>query len=155
MRRLLYKYWLHESVTWDIVTLKKTMVTEAKPRLTLVFKGWQFPMLPSLAVNNYYTILSVSLHVIFYKYIVYIMIGFKTIQVKFIRRQSVFGEYPHKFCAVDIFWNIIRRQALSPVAKSHHVLGRGCMIQLVILIFINSCLSANQNQLFYMTVWYH
>ena len=23
--------------------------------------------------------------------------------------------YAHKFCAVDIFWNITRRQAISPV----------------------------------------
>ena len=41
------------------------------------------------------------------------------------------------------FWNITRRQAISPVAKFHHVLGRGFMIQRVILIFIK-CLSANQ-----------
>ena len=50
--------------------------------------------------------------------------------------------YAHKFCAVDIFFNITRRQALAPVAKSHHVLGRGFMIQRVILIFIK-CLSVN------------
>ena len=38
----------------------------------------------------------------------------------------IYGElYAHKFCAVDIFWNITYRQAISPVAKFHHVLGRG------------------------------
>ena len=37
-----------------------------------------------------------------------------------------------------------RRQAISPVAKFHHLLGRGFIIQRVILIFIK-CLSANQN----------
>ena len=64
----------------------------------------------------------------------------------------IYGEpYAHKFCAVDIFFNITRHQAISPVAKFHHVLGRGFMIQWVILIFIKS-LSANQNQLFYMKV---
>ena len=41
--------------------------------------------------------------------------------------------------------------AISPIAKFHHVLGRGFMIQREILIFIK-CLSANQNQLFYMKV---
>ena len=60
----------------------------------------------------------------------------------------IYGEpFAHKFCAVDIFFNITRRQALTHVAKSHQVLGRGFMIQRVILIFIK-CLSANQNQLF-------
>ena len=67
----------------------------------------------------------------------------------------IHGEpYAHKFCAVFIFWNITRRQAISPVAKFYHVLGRGFIIQRVILIFIN-CLSANQNQLFYMKVYYN
>ena len=64
----------------------------------------------------------------------------------------IYGEmYAHKFCAVEIFWNINSRQAISPVAKFHHMLGRGFRIQWVILIFIK-CLSANQNQLFYKTV---
>ena len=37
--------------------------------------------------------------------------------------------------AQSIFvWNITRRQALFPVAKFHNVLGRGFMIQRVILI---------------------
>ena len=49
------------------------------------------------------------------------------------------------------FWNITRRQAISSVAKFHHVLGRGFMIQRVLLIFIK-CLSANQNRLFYMKI---
>ena len=62
----------------------------------------------------------------------------------------IYGEpYVHKFWAVDIFGNITHHQAISPVAKFHHVLGRGIMIQRVILIFIK-CLSANQNQLFYI-----
>ena len=53
----------------------------------------------------------------------------------------IYGEpYAHKFCAVDIFWNISRRLAISPVAKFCHVLGRGLMTQRVILIFIK-CLS--------------
>ena len=64
----------------------------------------------------------------------------------------IYGEpYAHKFCAVDFFWNITHRQAISPVAKFHHVLGRDFLIHRVILIFIK-CLSANQNQLFYMKV---
>ena len=60
--------------------------------------------------------------------------------------------YTNKFCAVNIFWNITCRQAISLVAKFYHVLRRGFMIQLVILILIK-CLSANQNQLFYMKVY--
>ena len=50
----------------------------------------------------------------------------------------IYGE----ICAIDNFWNITCRQAISPVAKSHHVLGCGLMIQLVIVIFI-LCFSAN------------
>ena len=42
---LLYKYWLHERLTWEIVIPRKPMSTEAKPRLTLVFEGWQFAIL--------------------------------------------------------------------------------------------------------------
>ena len=64
----------------------------------------------------------------------------------------IYGEpYAHIFCAVDNFWNITHRLAISPVATSHDVLRRGFMIPQVILIFIK-CLSANQNQLFYMKV---
>ena len=50
--------------------------------------------------------------------------------------------YTHKFCAVNIFWNITRRQEISHVHKFHYVLGRGFMIQREKLIFIK-CLSAN------------
>ena len=64
----------------------------------------------------------------------------------------IYGEpYTHKFCAVDLFWNITHHQAISPDAKFHHVLGPGFMIQWVKLIFVK-CLSANQNRLFYMKV---
>ena len=52
-----------------------------------------------------------------------------------------------QFCAVDIFFGI----SISPVVKFHHVLGRGFVTQRVMLIFIK-CLSANQNQIFYMKV---
>ena len=64
-----------------------------------------------------------------------------------------YGEpYVHKFFAVIIFfWNITRRQALSPITKFPHVLGCDIMIQRVILILIK-CLSGNQHQLFYMEV---
>ena len=49
------------------------------------------------------------------------------------------------------FFNITRRQALTAVAKFHHVLGCGFTIQRVVLIF-KECLTANQNQLLYMKV---
>ena len=57
----------------------------------------------------------------------------------------------HKFCVVDIFWNISRPHAISPIAKFHHVLERSFIIQRVIFSFIK-CLSANQNKLVYMRV---
>ena len=64
----------------------------------------------------------------------------------------IYGEpYAHKFCAVDNFLNITCYQAISPVVMFHHMLGHGFMIPRVIFIFIK-CLSANQNQLFYMKV---
>ena len=57
----------------------------------------------------------------------------------------IYGEsYAHKSCAVDIFLEY------HP-SPCHHMLGRGFMIHRVILIFIK-CLSANQNQQFYMKV---
>ena len=74
---ILYKYWLHERVSWDIVNPRKPISTKARRGLTLVFEGWQFPMLPSCAFNNYYIIMNVNI-----KYIIYITYGFKTIQVK-------------------------------------------------------------------------
>ena len=40
----------------------------------------------------------------------------------------------NKFCAVDIFWIITRRQAISFVAKFYHTLGHDIMIQQVILL---------------------
>ena len=43
--------------------------------------------------------------------------------------------------------------SISHVAKFRHVLGRGFMIQRVILIFFK-CFSVNQNQLFYMKEQY-
>ena len=52
--------------------------------------------------------------------------------------------FVQEFCPVYIFWNISRRQAITPVAKFRHVLGRGFMIQRVILIFIKN-FSGNQN----------
>ena len=59
---------------------------------------------------------------------------------------KIYGEpYAHKLCVVDIFLNITRLQAKSPVAKFYRVLGRGFMIHQVKLILIK-CLSANQNQ---------
>ena len=129
-------------VTWEIVTPRKL--------ITLVFEGWQLPMLPSGAVNIYYIIQDISviksvhrLH--FFRF---------QIQVKWIFVFVFSTPHAHKFCAVDIFWNITRRQAISPVAKSCHVLGRGFMIHWVILNFIK-CLSANQNRLFYMKVQYN
>ena len=43
---ILYKYWLHERIVWKIVTPRKPMSTEAKPRWTLVSKGDDFPYYP-------------------------------------------------------------------------------------------------------------
>ena len=59
-KSVLYKYWLLERVTWEIVTPRKPMSTKVKPRLTFVFEGWQFPMLPSRSVNIYYIIQNVN-----------------------------------------------------------------------------------------------
>ena len=113
-----------------------------------------YPLVQSIIIILYWMLI---------RYIVYITFGFKTIQVKWIlllyfisysvysnaqtTPVGIYGEpYAHKLCAVDIFRNITRRQQYHP-----HVLGRGFMILRVILIFIK-CLSANQNQLFYMNV---
>ena len=62
---IFYKYWLHERVTWDIVTPRKPM--------TLAFEWWQFHMLPSCVVN-------IILCWMLIKHIVYITFCFKTIK---------------------------------------------------------------------------
>ena len=69
---ILYKYWLHEKVTWKIVIPIKPMSTSASLRLTLVLSGWQVP------------IIIIILYWMLIKYIVYITFGFKTIHVKWI-----------------------------------------------------------------------
>ena len=71
-----------------------------------------------------------------------------------IRRQSesMVNRSRINFAQSIFFSNITRRQAISPVAKWHQVLGRGFRVQRVILIFIK-CLSANQNQQIYMKVY--
>ena len=84
---------------------------------------------------------------VYWMLIKYITSGFKTMQVKWIfvlvfcilyiqtTPVRISGElYAHKFCAVDIFWNITRHQAISPIAKFHHSFGSGLIIQRVILI---------------------
>ena len=151
----------------------KPMSTSALPWATLVFTGWQFPMLiisravniyimlPSSADSIYYISLNVSwvhcLHYIWFQNnpgqvniwagILYIMNSCQF--------ESVGELYMCKLCTIEIFWNIICCQiiSLSTIAKFHNVLGCGFMIQWVILIFIK-CFSSNQNQLFYVKVWY-
>ena len=115
----------------------------------------------SRAVNNYYFILNVhQIHRLHYVWFqnnpvqvnICVCISLSVCSNAHTTPVRIYGEpYAHKFCAVVIFWKITRRQAISPVAKFHHVLGRGFKIQRVILIFIK-CLSANQNQQFYMKV---
>ena len=36
---ILYKYWLHEGVTWEIITSRKPLSTLASPRSSLIFSG--------------------------------------------------------------------------------------------------------------------
>ena len=134
------------------------MSTEAKTRSTLVSRGDNFACYPLMQLKKF------ILYWMLIKYIVKITFGFKTIQVKWIfvfrtpyihtliRRQSESMVNRTRInSAQSIIFYITRRQAISTVAKLHHVIGRGFVIQRVILIFIK-CLSANQNQLFYMKV---
>ena len=131
------------------------MSTEAKPRLTLVFEGRQFPTLPSRAVNNYYIILNVSvikyvhrLHNVWFQnnpsqVNICVCILFKPVRI--------YGKpYAHKFCAVDIFWeyhpsstNITRCEVPLHVKAWFHDSPVDIDIK---------CLSPNQNQLFYMKI---
>ena len=68
---------------------------------------------------------------------------------------KTFGEpFAHKFCAVNIFWNISRRQAISPVAKFHNVLGTQCFHDSAVILIYIKCFSANQNWL-YITCKYN
>ena len=46
-----------------------------------------------------------------------------------------------------IFFNIIRRQAISPVAKFNHVLGRGFMIHRVNIDFYQMVLSQSESSI--------
>ena len=111
---------MQQRVTWEIVSKRQPLSTEARPRLTLVCVKWPFSMLPFRAVNNY----SFSLYWMLIKYI-YMTSGFKTLQVnwKFVFVFSnvqttpfrIYGKpYAHKFCAVDIF-------GASPRVKQYHL----------------------------------
>ena len=51
------------------------------------------------------------------------------------------------------FGNITCRQAISPVAKFHHVLGRGFMIQQVMLVFIK-CLIQSESTILNESIIY-
>ena len=93
------RYWLHESVTWEIDTPWKLMLTEANPRLKLLFQGWQFPLVQSIII----------LYWMWIKYIVYITFGFKTIQVKWIFEFVFRTPYIHP---------LIRRQSESMVNRT-------------------------------------
>ena len=55
-----YKYWLHERVTWEIVTPRKPMSTEAKLRLTLVLRGDNllcYPLVHSIIIILYWMLI--------------------------------------------------------------------------------------------------
>ena len=130
---ILYKYWLHERVTWEIINPRKPMITVA----IWFSRGDNFPCYPLVQsiINILYWMLI--------KHVVYITSGFKTIQwISYSVNSNAhttpvrtYGEpYAHKYCAVDIFWKITRRQAISPVAKFDQVLGRCFMLQRVILL---------------------
>ena len=137
---LLYKKWLHERVTWEIVTLRKfTNVDQWRSRGWHWFsKGVNFPCYPLVRS------ITIILYWMLIKHIVYITFVFKTFQDKWIYELLCISysvnsnahttpvrmdgkPYAHQFCAVVIFSNITIRQAKSPVGKFHHMLGRGFM----------------------------
>ena len=65
----------------------------------------------------------------------------------------IYGElYVHKFCAVNIFMNNTHRQAISPVAKFHHVLGCGFMMQWVMVFFIQISLSQSESTILHESI---
>ena len=106
-------------------------------------------MLPSFAVNNYYIILNVNsrhrLHYVWFQnnpgqVNIWVCILYSVNSNAYTTPVRIFGKpYAHKLCAVDIFWNVTHRQAISLLPSF--------MIQWAILIFIK-CLSTNQNQLY-------
>ena len=87
----------------------------------------------------------IILYWVLIKYIIYITFGFKTIQLKWIfefvfrtpwiqmliRRlsESMVNHTCINSAQWIFLWNIARRQAISPVAKFHHMFGHGFMIQ--------------------------
>ena len=116
---------------------EKPMSTEAKPRLTLVFEGWEFPMLPSRAVNIYHIILNVnSIHRLHYirfqnnqgQMNIWVCISYSVNSNAHRTPVRIYSElYAHKFCAVDIFLeyqpsssNITRCQVQSRVRAWFH-----------------------------------
>ena len=127
---ILYKYWLHERGPWEIVNPRKPMSTGAKPRLTLVFEGSTLRLVSKQSRSSEY--------LCFY----FVLRIFKRSWMRrkwesMVNRTSINSAQSIIFK----FWNITRRQPISPVATFHRVLGRGFMIQRVVLIFIK-CLSA-------------
>ena len=67
---------------------------------------------------------------------------------------SEIEECMHIFAQSLFLLNITCHQAISSVAKIHHMLGRGFIIQQVILIFIK-CFSVSQSELFLITWKYN
>ena len=65
----------------------------------------------------------------------------------------IYGEpYANKFCGVYIFWNIIRRQVISPVAKFHHVLGLVSYDSASVIGFYQMCLSQSESTILHESI---
>ena len=152
-------YWLHQRVTWEIVTpWRPCNVDRGEAEVDIGFLGVTISHV-TLSCSQYllyYTecyLIIRYMHRLHYVWFqnnpgqvnVWVCLLYSLNSNAHTTPVRIYGElYTHKFCAVYIFW-------ISPVAKFHHVIGHGFTIQRVILIVIK-CLSANQIQLFYMKV---
>ena len=130
------RLWLRWAKNW-LMNYRYQKIS-LKPRLTLVFKGWQilcYPLVQSIIIILYCMLICPH-YVLFQNNPsqVNIWVCISNAHTTPVR---IYGEpYVHKFCVVDFIWNSTRRQAISPVAKFYHVLGRGFMILWVVLFFI-------------------
>ena len=126
---ILYQYWLHERVTWS------TRENQCRPRRSRGWncfsRGYTFPCYPFVQSTI------IILYWMLIEYIVYITFCFKTIKVRLIyefvfrtpwiqtvisrQSESMVNHTRINSAMSTYFFNITRRQAISPVSESSRV----------------------------------
>ena len=129
LQGILYKYWLHERVTWDISPQENQCRPRRSRGLHWFSRGDNFPCYPLVqSIYLYYTecyLIIKYMHRLHYVWIqnnpgqvnVWICVSYSVNLNAHTTPVRIYDEpYVHKFCEVDIFFGI------SPVVKQYHPL---------------------------------